>query len=71
MKYQSVKTTMLLIESNDIALMDVQGWKILNAIREVYPISLPVGVDKIWYVDIADLPDRISFKDFTSDLFTR
>ena len=71
MKYQGVKTTMLLIESNDIALMDVQGWKILNAIREVYPISLPVGVDKIWYVDIADLPDRISFKDFTSDLFTR
>ncbi len=65
------KITVLLIESNDVALMDVQGWEILNAIREAYPNGLPVGVDKIWYVDIADLPDRIIFKDFTPDLLTR
>ena len=71
-KYQDLeKTTVLLIESNDIALMDIQGRKILNAIQEAYPIGLPVGVDRIWYVDTAELPDRIIFKDFTSDLLTR
>ncbi len=68
-KYQDLeKITVLLIESNDIALMDIQGRKILNAIQEVYPFGLPVGVDRIWYVDTAELPDRIIFKDFTSDL---
>ena len=71
-KYQNLgKTTILLIESNDIALMDVQGWKLLNAIRQTYPIDLPDGVDKIWYVDTAELPDKIIFKDFTRDLLTR
>ena len=68
-KYQNLgKTTILLIENNDKALMDVQGRKILKAIQEAYPFSLPDGVDKIWYVDTAELPDRIVFKDFTSDL---
>ncbi len=68
-KYQNLgKTTILLIESNDKALMDVQGRKVLNAIRQAYPVGLPDGVDRIWYVDIADLPDRIIFKDFTSEL---
>ena len=66
-RYQDIgKTRVLLIESNDIALMDIQGREILNAIQEAYPISLPVGVDKIWYADTAELP--ICFKDFTSDL---
>ena len=71
-KYQSFgKTTVLLVESNDIALMDIQGWTLLKAIREAYPFGLPSRVDKIWYVDTADLPDWITFKDFTSDLLTR
>lgn len=65
------KTTVLLIESYDIALMDIQGRKILNAIREAYPLGLPVGVDEIWYVDTAEFPDRIRFKNFTSDLLVR
>lgn len=65
------KTTVLLVESNDIALMDIHGQKLLKAIREAYPFGLPVGVDKIWYVDTACLPDRITFKDFTSDLLMR
>ena len=70
-KYKNFgKIRVLLIESNDIVLMDVQGWKILKAIRKTYSNGLPVGVDKIWYVDIADLPDRIIFKDFTPDLLT-
>ena len=71
-KYQNLgKTTVLLVESNDIALMDVQGQILLEAIREAYPFGLPVGVDKIWYVDTADLPDWITFKDFTPDLLIR
>ncbi len=71
-KYQDLgKTTVLLIESYDIALMDIQGRKILNAIREAYPLGLPVGVDEIWYVDTAEFPDRIRFKNFTSDLLVR
>lgn len=71
-KYQNLgKTTVLLVESNDIALMDIQGRKILNAIRKAYPIGLPIGVDRVWYVDTADLPDWIIFKNFTSDLLTR
>ena len=71
-KYQDLgKTTVLLVESNDIALMDIQGRKMLNAIQEAYRIGLPIGVDRIWYVDTADLPDWITFKDFTSDLLTR
>ena len=49
-KYKDLgKTTVLLIESNDIALMDIQGWKILNAIRAAYPFGLPIGINEIWY----------------------
>ena len=71
-KYQkSGKTTVLLVESSDIALMDIQGRKILNAILKAYPFGIPVGVDRIWYVDTADLPDWISFKDFTPELLKR
>ena len=71
-KYQNLgKTTVILVESNDIALMDIQGGTLLKAIREAYPSGLPTGVDKIWYVDTADLPDWITFKDFTSDLLMR
>ena len=74
-KYKDLgKTTVLLIESNDIALMGIQGWKILNAIREAYPLGLPIGIDEIWYVDTAELPelpDMIGFKNFTPDLLMR
>ena len=70
-KYQDIgKTTVLLVESNDIALMDIHGRTLLKAIGEAYPFGLPIGVDKIWYVDTA-LPDWITFKDFTSDLLMR
>ena len=64
------KTTVLLLENNDIALMDPYGRKLLNAIREAYPRSLPPGVDKIWYADTAaaSSPDGIKFTDFTPDL---
>ena len=71
-KYQDIgKTTVLLIENDDIPLMHIHGREVLNAIREACPLVLPVGVDRIWYVDTAELPNRIFFKDFTSDLLTR
>ncbi|MDE0484164.1 MAG: hypothetical protein OXI67_16415 [Candidatus Poribacteria bacterium] len=71
-RYQNLgKTTILLIENNDKALMNVQGWKILNAIRGVYPFALPDGVDRIWYIDTAKLPNKDIFKDFTSELLTK
>ena len=67
-KYQVTgKITVLLVENDDIALMDLHGRKLLNAIREAYPRGLPPGTDKIWYADTAEAPspDGIKFTDFT------
>lgn len=65
-KYQSVgKTTVLLVENADIALMNDE--KMLEAIRYAYPDGLPLGVDELWYADTA-MPDGIDFSDFTAML---
>lgn len=67
-EYQRVgKTTILLVENDDIALMDIYGTKILNAIRGAYPRGLPSGADRIWYADTAEAfsPDGIKFANFT------
>ncbi len=65
-KYQGTeKTTILLIESYDIALMHPSI--MLKGIHGAYPNGLPPGVDKIWYADTS-IPDYIRFTDFTSDL---
>ena len=65
-KYQGTgKTTILLIESYDIALMHPSI--MLKGIRGSYLNGLPPGVDKIWYADTS-IPDYIRFTDFTSDL---
>ncbi len=65
-KYQGIgKTTVLLIESSDFALMSTNI--MLTEIRKAYPNGLPPGVDKIWYADTS-IPDYIRFTDFTSDL---
>ncbi|MCZ6622819.1 MAG: hypothetical protein O7B35_01070 [Deltaproteobacteria bacterium] len=65
-KYQNAgKTTVLLVENSDIALMNDQ--KMLEAIRRAYPDGLPVGVDELWYADTAIL-DNIDFNDFTAML---
>ena len=64
-KYQPLgKTTVLLIESRDPYLMNpsIMLEKICNA----YPTGLPPGVDEIWYA--TSIENRITFKDFTSDL---
>lgn len=49
-KYQNQgKTTILLIESNDLALMNESV--LFGAIKKNYPEAFPKGVDQIWYAD--------------------
>jgi hypothetical protein len=62
------KTTVLLIENDDIALMN-EG-KMLDAIQKAYPNGPPQVVDQIWYVDTS-IPSEIEFRDFTHDLMKR
>ncbi len=46
---QDPKKTILLLESNDIALMNEV--KLAEAVREAYPEGKPAGVDQIWYAN--------------------
>lgn len=62
---QNGKTTILLVESGDIALMDKQI--MLDAIRVAYGGNLPKEVDNIWYADTSISP-YIEFQDFTQIL---
>lgn len=65
-KYHGLdKTTILLIENDDIALMN-EG-KMLDSIQMAYPCGLPHGVDKIWYADTS-IPNNIEFIDFTPEI---
>jgi len=59
---QAGYTTILLVESNDIALMNPH--KMLEAIRVGFSRCLPDGVDQVWYADTA-IPGECSFHDFT------
>jgi hypothetical protein len=54
--------TVLLIESDDIALMNDS--KMLDAIRSAYPQGLPPGIDRIYYLDTS-IPTEMEFRDFT------
>lgn len=56
------KTTILLVESNDIALMnDGIMW---DGLRLAYPDGLPQGLDQIWFADTS-IPKEILFTDMT------
>jgi len=57
--------TVLLIESDDIALMNEN--KMFDAIRDAYPDGFPPSVGKIWYVDTS-IPSEIEFRDFAEHL---
>ena len=59
------KTTLLLVENDDIALMNEQ--KMLEAIRTAYPVGPPAGVHQIWYADTS-IASEIEFRDFTPAL---
>lgn len=56
------KTTILLVESDDIALMnDGIMW---GGLRSAYPDGLPQGLDQIWFADTS-IPEEILFTDMT------
>ena len=54
------KTTVLLVESSDIALMEVH--KLAEAVREAFPDALPDGVDELWHADTS-VPTALTFWD--------
>ena len=65
-KYRPEKTTILLVESNDIALMNESI--LLGAIKGAYSHALPPGVDQVWYADTSVPEGEVVFMDFTPDL---
>ncbi|OLC49390.1 MAG: hypothetical protein AUH82_00715 [Chloroflexi bacterium 13_1_40CM_4_65_13] len=48
------KTTVLLLENDDLALMN--HIKFSDALRDAYPGGRPAGVDQLWYVSTAIQP---------------
>lgn len=56
------KTTILLVESGDIALMDDSiMW---DSLRQAYHSGLPRGVDQVWFADTS-IREEILFTDMT------
>ncbi len=60
-------TTILLLESNDLPLMN--DGIMLDGLRGTLKYKLPDGVDQLWYVDTSIVED-ITFSNFT-DLITK
>jgi len=52
------KTTVILLESRDMALMNV--FKLSEAVRQAFPSGLPDGVDELWHAD-ASVPAAMEF----------
>jgi len=52
------KTTVILLESRDMALMNVN--KLAEAVRDAFPSDLPDGVDELWHAD-ASVPAGMEF----------
>lgn len=62
-QYQNAgNTTVLLVESEDIALMN--SIKMLDAIKTAYPEGLPQGVDELWFAHTF-IENEAQFVDFT------
>jgi hypothetical protein len=55
-------TTILLVESDDIALMNESI--MFDAVNNAFGDGLPAGVDQIWYAETS-IPSDISFSHFT------
>ena len=59
------KTTILLVESDDIALMDdAIMW---DGLKSAYPDGLPQGLDQIWFADTS-ISEKILFADMTQSV---
>ncbi len=65
-KYHPEKTTILLVESNDMALMN--QCILLVAIKTAYSGTIPGGVDQVWYADTTVPESEVVFMDFTREL---
>ena len=65
-KYHPEKTTVLLVESNDMAMMNHS--KLSEAIEKAYSRRLPPGVDQLWYSDTSVPGAEVVFMDLTHDL---
>ena len=63
--YGHDQINVLLIESNDIALMDETT--MMKSIQKACPTMLPTGVDQIWFADTS-IPSDIEFMNFTLDI---
>jgi hypothetical protein len=59
------KITVLLVESDDVALMS--RWKMLDALKKALPKGLPAQVNRIWFADTSIKLDP-RFVEFTSEL---
>jgi hypothetical protein len=60
------KTTILLVESDDIALMnDGIMW---GGLSSAYPDGMPQGLDEFWFADTS-IPEEIIFTDMTKAVF--
>ena len=68
-KYAPEKTTILLVESSDLALMN-QGI-LLDAIKTAYFNALPPRVDQVWYADTSASGGKVEFRDFTQQVAGR
>ena len=69
LKYQNIGlTTILLVESNDIALMSDE--KMLEAIKTGFFSGPPPGVDQVWYANTS-IESSLEFCDFTQQLKLR
>lgn len=59
------RTTILLVESDDIAFMD-EGVMCDN-LRKSYPEGLPSGIDRVWFVHTS-IPEDVLFFEMTDAL---
>lgn len=62
---QGGKVTILLVESEDLALMNESA--MLDSIRTACSGGLPHGVDQVWYADTS-IPEFVEFSDFTREV---
>lgn len=67
-KYHPKKTTVLLLESND--MINMNGCILLDAIQAAYPEALPPGIDQVWYADTSVSGTEVIFAEFTEHLCT-
>jgi len=63
--HRTGKTTVLLVENDDLALMN--NPHMLKAIQEAFPNGLPESVNEVWYADTS-IPEKVEFYNYTSEL---